>query len=196
MATSTDLVTDSIITRKKKIRDEFAERLGKILDQKGISQSMLSKGVEEIFRRDGVRGKPDKNGKAEIRKAPAWEISRWARGQVTPDPAAISAIAEVVGVKPDDLVHAITSDLDPNALVSTYKQVGKKFFWEMKGTVSAATHRALMRILADETIHEDLTSVVPCESCGKNIPLVEAEVTPKADGTLEAICNECNRKAR
>lgn len=191
---ATDNFADSIIGRKRQIREQFSESLARVLDERGISQSMLSKGVEEIFRRDNVMAKPGKGGKVEIRKAPAWEISRWARGQVTPDPVAIAAIAETVGVQPDDLVHHISADVDPNALVSSYKQVAHgKFFWEMKGTVSAATHRALMRVLADETIHAEQTSTVACETCGKTVSTDDVEFTRKADGTLGAVCQTCNR---
>lgn len=190
---ATDNFAESIIGRKRQIREQFSESLARVLDERGISQSMLSKGVEEIFRRDNVMAKPGKGGKVEIRKAPAWEISRWARGQVTPDPVAIAAIAETVGVQPDDLVHHISADVDPNALVSSYKQVGNKFFWEMKGTVSAATHRALMRVLAEETIHAGQTDTVICEATGKTIPLADAELDHRADGTIGAVSSEHNR---
>lgn len=192
---STDLFASSIVDRKRQIRAQFSTNLGRLLDEKHIKQSQLAAGVNEIFAANNVRSDAN-DPKSPLRTVPAWELSRWARGQITPDPVAIDAIAKVLGVQSDELVHGITADADPNAVVSSYKQIGNKFFWEMKGTVSAATHRALMRVLADETVHSAMAAFVTCESCGQSVDAGNVDIVNRADGTVGTTCKPCNGRLK
>lgn len=145
---TTDLFARSIVDRKRQVRAEFTQNLARLLDEKEMKQSQLAAGINEVFEQDGVLATSPK-AKSKYRKVEPWELSRWARGQITPDSVALGAIAKVLGVQPEDLVHGITADEDPNAVVSSYRQIGERYFWEFKGTVDRETHRKLMVVLAD-----------------------------------------------
>lgn len=155
MAT-TDNYAASIVDRKKQIRAQFSSNLARLLDDKHMKQSTLCDEVTKLFAEEKVAPpsgpNKSKNPPAEtsqFRTLQPWELSRWARGQVTPDPVAISAIAKVLRVKPDEIVHGVTAEADPNAVSFSTKQFGDRFFWEFKGMVDADTHRKLLATLAE-----------------------------------------------
>lgn len=156
MAT-TDNYAASIVDRKKQIRAQFSSNLARLLDDKHMKQSTLCDEVTKLFAEEKVEAP---SGPSKLKNPPAqtsafrtlqpWELSRWARGQVTPDPVAISAIAKVLGVEPDAIVHGVTAEADQNAVVFSTKQMADgRFFWEFKGTVDVATHRKLLATLAE-----------------------------------------------
>jgi transcriptional regulator with XRE-family HTH domain len=147
MAT-TDNYAASIVDRKRQIRAQFSSNLARLLDDKHMKQSTLCDEVTLEFGRMGILKDPNDKDSG-WRSLQPWELSRWARGQVTPDPVAISAIATVLGVRPDDIVHGVTAEADPNAVVFSTKQLGSRYFWEFKGTVDADTHRKLLATLSE-----------------------------------------------
>lgn len=148
MAT-TDNYAASIVDRKRQIRAQFSSNLARLLDDKHMKQSTLCDEVTLEFGRMGVLKDPD-NPDSGPRSLQPWELSRWARGTVTPDPVAIAAIAKVFDVAPDSIVHGVTAEADPNAVIFSSKQLPDgRFFWEFKGTVDADTHRKLLGTLAE-----------------------------------------------
>ena len=76
-------------------------------------------------------------------------MSRWVRGTVTPDNDAVTAVAEVFGVEPDDLVPGIHAEANPDAVVMSMRQTRPdRWYWEFRGVVGVETHRELMRVLS------------------------------------------------
>ena len=145
----TDRVAQSIVERRRDVRTQFSQNFARLIDERGMKQSTLAARVDEIFREDKVYADPDKpqDGFREIRP---WEISRWSRGLITPDPVAITSIAKAFDVEPDDLVHGITAESDPNAVTFKTQQLPNgRYFWTFSGSVDAGTHRKLLSALAD-----------------------------------------------
>lgn len=148
MATK-DNYAANIVERKRRIREQFSANFARLLDEKHMKQSSLCNLVTNEFKNNGVL-KDERDPNSGWRSLQPWELSRWARGQVTPDPVAIAAIARVLGVQPDDIVHGVTADSDPNAIVFTTTQMGDRFFWEFKGTVDVSTHARLLSALTEQ----------------------------------------------
>ena len=190
MAT-TDNYAASIVDRKKQIRAQFSTNLARLLDDKHMKQSTLCDEVTLEFGRMGALKDPN-DPNSGPRSLQPWELSRWARGQVTPDPEAIAAIAKVFGVQPDSIVHGVTAEADPNAVVFSTKQLGDRYFWEFKGTVSAATHRRLLAALTEEYAAPAPT-MIRCDECGARFPKDELDYDTLPDGSTRYVCKPCNR---
>lgn len=147
MATK-DIYAQSIVDRKKDIRAQFSANVKILLEERHMTQAKLCREVSKEFERNSVLKNADAPADG-TRIMQPWEISRWVKGEITPDPEAIAAIAAVLGVKPDEIVHGITSETDPNAIVFSSKQIDSGYFWEFKGTVNQETHRKLLSVLAE-----------------------------------------------
>ena len=139
----------SLAYRKQRIRDQLKSNLGRLLKERGINQSDLARMLNEHFEKTSVLADPE-DPSAGFRKVPAWELSRWANGRITPDADIILAIAKVLGVEADELVVGASADADPNAVVFTTRQLANgRYAWEFQGTVTAETHRKLLLALAE-----------------------------------------------
>ncbi|MBY0282336.1 MAG: helix-turn-helix domain-containing protein [Sphingomonas sp.] len=190
MAT-TDNYAASIVDRKRQIRAQFSTNIARLLDDKHMKQSTLCDEVTLEFGRMGVL-KDERDPNRGWRSLQPWELSRWARGQVTPDPVAIAAIAKVLGVQPDDIVHGVTAESDPNAIVFTTKQMGDRFFWEFKGTVDVATHSKLLAALT-ERYKGASSTVIRCARCGDRRGVEQLNFHTELDGSTSYVCDPCHR---
>lgn len=146
-----DLFVAGITQRRGEIRKSFATNIAKLIDARQMKQSQLIDMLNAYFATKEVPSRSRKKGGPKWREIPAWELSRWVRGTVTPDNEAVVAVAEIFGVEPDDLVPGIEAEANPDAVVMSMRQAGVgKWYWEFKGVVAADTHRELMRVLSAE----------------------------------------------
>lgn len=149
--TAKDLFVAGITQRRGEIRKSFATNIAKLIDTRQMKQSQLIDQLNAYFAEKEIPSRSKKEGGSKFREIPAWELSRWVRGTVTPDNEAVVAVATIFGVEPDDLVPGIEAEANPDAVVMSMRQAGAgRWYWEFKGVVSADTHRELMRVLSAE----------------------------------------------
>lgn len=142
-----DVFMNSINGRRREVREQFATNFGAIIDEKGLKQSDVITRVNAIWAKNGVL-KNSEDPNSGVRVLQAWELSRWARAAVTPEPAIITVIAEALEVTPSDLVSGILGG-DGSDHFSIKQNDGNSFTVDYHGTVDRRRLSLILQALDD-----------------------------------------------
>lgn len=146
MNSTTDHFTDSILDRRRAIRGEFSKNFSRLVDASGLTQAAIADKVTKLWEERGVRKDEEAEG---TRKLASWELSRWARGQQTPDPAGVEVIAEVLGVRPDELVTGVAAEANQSAMRLNMKELADgRVHVEFAGVVDQGMRSKILALLA------------------------------------------------